>query len=205
MRTLLLAAVTALGVACVRADAPDKYVCYTAADCPSGDTCTAGTCLAPGECLSSNDCTIQQVCDTGQGRCVAAECWPGHEASCGDYACVNRACKHSCSASSDCQPPLVCRIPVGTATGTKVCGPAPLPSGHACTPGDDCGTLYCCNSGGNMVCSPCLPRLAGCEAGTDCAGGACCSFSYVTNGSGYRDPIFSCTDSTVDRTRFDCK
>jgi hypothetical protein len=206
-RALALAAIAAVTFACVRADPPAAYTCYAASDCPSGSKCSVlFTCIPPNQCLHSGDCAVDQVCDTHQRKCVAAECWPGHLDVCSGYACVNGACNHSCSNDNDCQAPLVCRVPradggadAGTDGGTdagraKVCGPAPLYPGHACVPGDDCGELSCCSSDGKMVCGQCLAKYSVCTRKSDCMSGLCCEASHYVTSDAVVHYIYECVD-----------
>jgi hypothetical protein len=171
-------------------------------DCPAGNKCSAGECLAPGECVASSDCSIEQVCDDAQGRCVAAECWPGHTDVCNGYTCFGGACKHSCSRDSDCESPMVCRLPFGDggtdAGGTTVCAAPPLPRGHSCVPGDDCGTLSCCSSGGKMVCSACLPNGSECTRATDCISATCCPTDHFVTSDAVIHYVYSCSDPSVN-------
>jgi hypothetical protein len=205
-RALAIAAVT---FACVRADPPTAYTCNSAFDCPSGTKCSVlSTCIPPNQCLHSGDCAIDQVCDTAQRKCVAAECWPGHVDVCKGYTCVNGACKHSCSGNDDCQAPLVCRVPradtdggtdAATDGGTdasraKVCGPQPLYPGHSCVPGDDCGELSCCSSDGKMVCGQCLAKNAVCSRKSDCMTGLCCEASHYVTSDAVIHYIYQCAD-----------
>jgi hypothetical protein len=160
-------------------DPSNTCMAQASTSCGTNGMCAAGTCqkFAQGTPCASPSCpangttfTPGSTCD-GAGACVtpaATSCFP--------FLCGASACKASCTADADCEPPATC------ANGS--CGLKP--PGGVCADGTECASGFCAQG----VC---------CQ--TACTG-TCLSCALVASAGtctpvpqGGADPTNSCTNA----------
>jgi hypothetical protein len=147
----------------------------------SGDSggSSGGTAGNTGGCQSNDECPGNEVCDTGQARCV--ECLS--PADCGDgQTCVANQCeaRTGCGDSEDCPSGQVCKIETRVCVecltnddcDSGACEDETCVTPSKCTEPADCAEsgLLCNVESGECV--ECLTK-GDCASGEDCSGFIC--------------------------------
>jgi hypothetical protein len=138
--------------------ATDPALCGTTGTCRKG-ACAyydAGLNCSAAVCATTNSVTPASTCD-GSGACRTPTAQP-----CGNFACMDGACKSSCTEATqaqDCIPPNTC---VSYSCGLKL-------NGTACTEARQCSSGICtegvcCNAPCTESCKTCKPPVG--AAGT---------------------------------------
>ncbi len=181
VRSVLIAAVLALGACQVHPPDPCAVTCTAASGCPDGMTCGADNfCYGSGQAMGSCSGSVadggngdgQATCGEGDPCDPVAQCGCDDGQGCylsggGESSCLSageRTQDQTCGADEDCAAGYDC---VSAGAGGRHCQ-------KYCADDIDCeGDLSLCNrevgGGAARICtSDCDPMVGGCRSGEDC-------------------------------------
>jgi hypothetical protein len=147
-----------------------------------------GACTYPGPTTTCGTAWCNQSSQSGQFTCDTQGGCGITTTDCGKYACENKACVSTCSATTDCADSDYCNA----SASPPVCTPK-LGDGLACTLPTECKSGACTNVGGSgpatICCSSACDTVPGatcfkpghigqCECSVDCGDAGSCMLWY---------------------------
>ena len=167
-----------LAPACLRLSEPDSFNCVNAADCLADERCSnESICVPKDSCEAQSDCDASETCDSY--KCVAGQCYEGHEATCGTFRCryFSKHCNSACTSENECQDGNSCK--------DGACVPSPnLANDQPCSQNAECQSRACCGAEGHKACKQSCPGDIGESCGYPdnkaCLVGSCFGDSFCS-------------------------